>query len=49
MAIPSELAWLLKQAGFASAGIFGAKPGAVSRGNALKPDDFERPAVAVKL
>jgi SAM-dependent methyltransferase len=46
--IPSELVWLLKQAGFASAGIFGAKLGAFSRADALTPDDFEILAVAVK-
>jgi len=46
--IPSELTWLLKQAGFASVGIFGAKLGAFSRSDALTPDDFEMLAVAVK-
>jgi ubiquinone/menaquinone biosynthesis C-methylase UbiE len=46
--IPPELAWLLKQAGFASVEIFGAKLGAFSRGDALTPDDFEMLAVAIK-
>jgi len=46
--VPPELVWLLKQAGFASAGIFGAKLGAFSRGDALTPDDFEMLAVALK-
>lgn len=46
--IPSELTWLLRQAGFASVGIFGAKLGAFSRSDALTPDDFEMLAVAVK-
>lgn len=46
--VPSELAWLLKQAGFASVGTFGAKLGAFSRSDALTPDDFEMLAVAVK-
>ena len=46
--IPSELTWLLRQAGFASVGIFGAKLGAFSRANVLTPDDFEMLAAAVK-
>ena len=46
--IPSELTWLLKQAGFASVDIFGAKLGAFSRSDALTPDDFEILAVAAK-
>jgi 2-polyprenyl-3-methyl-5-hydroxy-6-metoxy-1,4-benzoquinol methylase len=46
--IPSELTWLLKQAGFASVEIFGAKLGAFSRSDALTPDDFEMLAVAAK-
>jgi SAM-dependent methyltransferase len=46
--VPSELTWLLKQAGFASIEIFGARLGAFSRSNALTPDDFEMLAVAVK-
>lgn len=45
--VPSELAWLLKQAGFASVEIFGARLGAFSRADALTPDDFEMLAVAV--
>jgi len=44
---PSELTWLLKQAGFASVEIFGARLGAFSRADALTPDDFEMLAVAV--
>jgi SAM-dependent methyltransferase len=46
--VPSELSWLLKQAGFASVDIFGARLGAFSRSDALTPDDFEMLAVAVK-
>ena len=46
--IPSELTWLLRQAGFASVEIFGAKLGAFSRSDVLTPDDFEMLAVAVK-
>ena len=46
--IPSELTWLLRQAGFASVGIFGAKLGAFSRSDVLTPDDFEMLAVAVR-
>jgi len=46
--IPSELTWLLRQAGFASVGIFGAKLGAFSRSDVLTPDDFEMLGVAVK-
>lgn len=45
--VPSEIAWLLKQAGFASVEIFGAKLGAFSRADVLTPDDFEMLAVAV--
>lgn len=46
--IPPELTWLLKQAGFASVEIFGARLGAFSRADGLTPDDFEMLAVAVK-
>jgi SAM-dependent methyltransferase len=46
--IPSELTWLLRQAGFASVEIFGAKLGAFSRSDILTPDDFEMLAVAAK-
>lgn len=46
--IPSELIWLLKQAGFAAVEIFGAKLGAFRRSDVLTPDDFEMLAVAVK-
>jgi len=46
--VPPELAWLLKQAGFASVEIFGARLGAFSRADALTPDDFEMLAVGVK-
>lgn len=46
--IPSELTWLLKQAGFASVEIFGARLGAFSRADRLTPDDFEMLAVAGK-
>ncbi len=46
--IPSELTWLLKQAGFSAVEIFGAKLGAFSRADPLTPDDFEILAVATK-
>ncbi|MCK7468566.1 MAG: hypothetical protein MZU91_10995 [Desulfosudis oleivorans] len=46
--IPSELTWLLKQAGFGSVEVFGARLGAFSRSDALTPDDFEILAVAVR-
>ncbi len=46
--VPSELSWLLKQAGFASVEIFSARLGAFSRSDRLTPDDFEMLAVAVK-
>jgi SAM-dependent methyltransferase len=46
--IPSELTWLLKQAGFGPVEVFGARLGAFSRSAALTPDDFEILAVAVK-
>jgi SAM-dependent methyltransferase len=45
--VPPELAWLLKQAGFVSVEIFGARLGAFSRADALTADDFEMLAVAV--
>jgi 2-polyprenyl-3-methyl-5-hydroxy-6-metoxy-1,4-benzoquinol methylase len=46
--VPSELTWLLKQAGFAAVEIFGAKLGAFSRSDRLTPDDFEILAVGVR-
>jgi hypothetical protein len=46
--IPSELTWLLKQAGFSTVGIFGARLGAFSRADPLTPNDFEILAVATK-
>ena len=46
--VPSELSWLLKQAGLAEFGIFSAKLGAFSRTDILTPGDFEMLAVAVK-
>ncbi len=46
--IPSEMTWLLKQAGFASVDIFGARLGAFSRADPLTPDDFEMLVVATK-
>jgi SAM-dependent methyltransferase len=46
--IPSELAWLLKQAGFARVDIFGARLGAFSRSDKLTPDDFEMLAIGVR-
>jgi hypothetical protein len=39
--IPSEMTWLLKQAGFRNVEIFGARLGAFSRADALTADDFE--------
>jgi SAM-dependent methyltransferase len=46
--IPSELTWQLKQAGFATVDIFGAKLGAFSRSDKLTPDDFEMLAIGVR-
>ncbi len=46
--VPSELSWLLKQAGFAAVEIFGAKLGAFSRRDPLTQDDFEMLAVAAR-
>ena len=46
--VPPELTWLLKQAGFSSVEISGARLGAFSRADALTPGDFEMLAVAVK-
>ena len=45
---PSELTWLLKQAGFATVEIFGARLGAFSRSNPLTADDIEILAIAQK-
>ena len=46
--VPSEIAWLLKTAGFAAPEIFGAKLGAYSRNDPLTPDDYEMLVVARK-
>jgi ubiquinone/menaquinone biosynthesis C-methylase UbiE len=46
--VPSEITWLLKQAGFAKIHISGAKLGAFSRGDRLSTDDFEMLVVAEK-
>lgn len=46
--VPSELSWLLKQAGFASVEIFGARLGSFSRAERLTANDFEMLAVAVR-
>ncbi len=45
---PSEIAWLLKSAGFENIGIYGAKLGAFSRESKLTKDDFEMLATAEK-
>ncbi|MBM4399286.1 MAG: class I SAM-dependent methyltransferase [Candidatus Cloacimonetes bacterium] len=47
--VPSEITWLLKQAGFSQSEIFGCKLGAFSREDKLTPDDFEMLVVADKL
>lgn len=46
--VPPEITWLLKSAGFAKVGIYGARLGAFSRDHALTPDDFEMLVVAGK-
>ena len=46
--VPSELTWLLKQAGFAAVDIFGANLGAFSRSDPLTADNFEILAVVTK-
>ena len=46
--VPSEIAWLVKTAGFAAPEIFGAKLGAYSRNDPLTPDDFEMLVIARK-
>jgi SAM-dependent methyltransferase len=45
---PSEMTWLLKQAGFRDVEIFGCKLGAFSRADPLNADDFEMLVVAGK-
>jgi SAM-dependent methyltransferase len=45
---PSELTWLLKQAGFTTIEIFGARLGAFSRSNLLTANDIEILALAQK-
>ncbi len=44
--IPSEITWLLKTLGFTKIEIFGAKPGAFSREDKLKTEDFEMLVIA---
>ena len=44
--VPSEMTWLLKQAGFGQVEIFGAKLGAFSRADRLTTEDFEMLVVA---
>ena len=46
--VPSEIAWLLKTAGFADIGIFGARLGAFSRADSLTKEDFEMLVTAKK-
>jgi len=46
--VPSEIAWLLKSAGFRKPEIFGCKLGAFSRNDILSTDDFEMLVVAEK-
>ncbi len=46
--VPSEIAWLVKTAGFGPPDIFAAPLGAFRRGAPLTPDDFEMLVVAVK-
>jgi SAM-dependent methyltransferase len=46
--VPSELTWLLKQAGFAAVDIYGANLGAFSRSDPLTADNFEILAIAAK-
>ncbi len=45
---PSELAWLLKSAGFREIGLFGSHLGAFSREHPLTTEDFEVLAVATR-
>ncbi len=45
---PSELAWLLKSAGFREVGLFGSHLGAFSREHPLTTEDFEVLAVATR-
>ncbi len=46
--VPSEITWLLKQLGFKTVEILGAKLGAFSRSDLLTPDDFEMLVIAEK-
>jgi 2-polyprenyl-3-methyl-5-hydroxy-6-metoxy-1,4-benzoquinol methylase len=46
--VPSEIAWLLKSAGFSVIDIYGAVLGAFSRNDKLTTDDFEMLVVARK-
>jgi hypothetical protein len=43
---PSEITWLLKEAGFNKSDIYGCKLGAYSRNDTLTPDDFEMLVIA---
>jgi len=45
---PSELAWLLKSAGFRGVGLFGSHLGAFSREHPLTTEDYEVLAVATR-
>ena len=47
--MPSEITWLLKEAGFNKSDIYGCKLGAFSRNNKLTPDDFEMLVIAEKF
>jgi hypothetical protein len=46
--VPSEITWLLKQLGFKTVEIFGAKLGAFSRYDRLTTGDFEMLVIAKK-
>lgn len=45
---PSEIRWMLEQAGFCNVAIHGCKLGAFSRKDPLTPDDFEMLVIAEK-
>ena len=46
--VPSEISWIVKQAGFKQVDIFGSKLGAYSRKDTLSHDDYEMLIIAVK-
>ncbi len=46
--VPSEITWLLHDAGFSKSDIFGCRLGAFSRSDMLTHEDFEMLAIAVK-